>query len=37
MEIYLEGHLDLVSRLIMGKPRATIWGTREINLRAKSP
>ena len=34
---YLEGHGDLVSRLIRGITRVTIWVIGVINLLTKSP
>ena len=34
---YLEGQGDLISRLIMGKIRVTIWVIGVINLLTKSP
>ena len=34
---YLEGHGDLVNRLILGITRATMWVIRVINLLTKSP
>ena len=34
---YLEGQGDLVSRLIMGIMRVTIWVTGVINILTKSP
>ena len=34
---YLEGQGDLVSRLILGITRVTIWVTGVINLLTKSP
>ena len=36
-DLYLEGQGDLVSRLIMGINRVTIWVTGVINLLTKSP
>ena len=36
-EDYLEGQGDLVSRLIMGINRVTIWVIEVINLLTKSP
>ena len=35
--LYLEGQGDLVSRLIMGITRVTIWVVGVINLLTKSP
>ena len=35
--VYLEGHGDLVSRLIMGISRVVIWIIGFINLLTKSP
>ena len=34
---YLEGHGDLVSRVIMGISRVTIWAMGNINLLTKVP
>ena len=34
---YLEGHWDLVTRLIMGLTRVTIWVIGLMNLLTKSP
>ena len=36
-QYYLEGQGDLVSRLIMGRSRVTIWVLGVMNLLTKSP